>query len=74
MCSYCVRLEICNRFVACGIGCSGLFMKTMSFPLSFEKELPNRSLKGLPAPPSPACQTQMTAEPSELRIVLGFSG
>lgn len=44
----------------------------MSFPLSFEKELPNRSLKGLPSPPSPTCQTQLTAELSELKLSGAF--
>lgn len=32
----------------------------------------NRSQKGLPSPPAPTCQTQLTAEPSELKLSGAF--
>lgn len=32
----------------------------------------NRSQKGLPSPPAPTCQTQLTAEPSELKLSEAF--
>lgn len=45
----------------------------ISFPLSFEKwkQIPERP--SLPSPPAPTCQTQLTAEPSELKLSGAFN-
>lgn len=44
----------------------------ISFPLSFEKwkQIPERP--PFPSPPAPTCQTQLTAEPSELKLSGAF--